>query len=98
MSASDDDRRDLDDALTGIDERSESREGGRPLSIDLEAWQPPPVRAGMADEVLRRMREPLAVTPHDIGDRSRRRWSPWVAGGAAVAAAALAAGLLAGPW
>jgi len=97
MSASDDDRRakrvegEGDDALAG-------GEGGRPLSIDLEAWQPPPVRAGMADEVLRRMREPLAVTPHEIGERSRRRWSPWVAGGAAVAAAAVAAGLLAGTW
>ena len=82
MSSSDDERADLadDNPLAGI---------------DLGAWQPPPVRGGMADAVLQRMREPAAVTAHELGDRPRRRWVGWAVGGALVAAAGLAAGLVA---
>jgi len=82
MSSSDDERADLadDNPLAGI---------------DLGAWQPPPVRGGMADAVLQRMREPAAVTAHELGDRPRRRWAGWAVGGALVAAAGLAAGLVA---
>jgi hypothetical protein len=63
------------------------------LGIDLDAWQPPPPPAGIADRVLARMREettnilPQAL-PIDPDRPSTRRW--WLVGGAIVAAAAVA--------
>jgi len=65
--------------------------------IELDAWQPPPVPDGLADAVVRRMREPLAVAAHELGERRRRRWPLWL-GAAAVSAAAAASVAILAPW
>jgi len=57
--------------------------------IDLAAWQPPAPPAGLADAVLARIREPVAVAPVDPRDpASRRAW--WIAGTVIAAAATVA--------
>jgi len=73
---------DPDDPLTGI---------------DLDAWQPPTPPSGLADAVLRRMREPVAVPARELAERGRRRWWLWLGAGAVVAAAAAGAVVVA-PW
>jgi hypothetical protein len=70
-----------------------------PHSIDLAAWQPPAPPAGLADKVIARLREPVAVAAIDApvaaaAKPSRRaRWivglSVVAAGAAAIAAATL---------
>jgi TonB family protein len=65
--------------------------------IELDAWQPPPVPDGLADAVVRRMREPLAVAAHDLGERHRRRWPLWL-GAVAVAVSAAASVAILAPW
>lgn len=41
--------------------------------IDLGAWQPSPVPSGIPDAVILRMREPVAVVAHDLGDAAKAR-------------------------
>ena len=72
--------------------------------IDLDAWQPPAPPAGLADAVLRRMREPAAVPAQELAEQpgqgrgsGRRRWRLWLGAGAVVAAAAAGA-LVVAPW
>lgn len=68
--------------------------------VDLDAWQPPSPPGGIADAVVRRMREPVAVSAHELDDRPRRRWPVWAGAGlvaAAVAAAAVIAPRIASP-
>jgi ferric-dicitrate binding protein FerR (iron transport regulator) len=73
--------------------------------IDLDAWQPPTPPGGLADAVLRRMREPVAVPAHELaeppgeapGARRGRRGRLWLGAGAVVAAAAAGA-LVVAPW
>jgi hypothetical protein len=64
------------------------------LGIDLDAWQPPPPPSGIADRVLARMREDTTSTavqalPVEHARPAHRRW--WLAGGAVVALATVAA-------
>jgi TonB family protein len=59
--------------------------------IDLDAWQPPPPPGGIADAVVNRMREPVAVPAHELDERGRRHWPRWA--GAAVALVAIAGGV-----
>jgi hypothetical protein len=85
--------------MSSSDDERRAGEGDNPLAgIDLDAWQPPPVRGGLADAVVQRMREPAAVTPHEIGAGARRRGAGWMIGGALLAAAGVVTGLVvAGP-
>lgn len=56
--------------------------------VDLDAWQPPPPPVGVADAVVRRLREPVAVPAHELDERVRRHWPMWAGGGAVAAAIA----------
>lgn len=64
--------------------------------VDLDAWQPPAPPDGIADAVLRRMNEPVAVAARELGER-RWRWPVWLGAGAVVAAAAAGLAVFA-PW
>ena len=64
--------------------------------VDLDAWQPPAAPDGIADAVLRRMNEPVAVAARELGER-HRRWPMWLGAGAVVAAAAAGLAVVA-PW
>jgi hypothetical protein len=84
--------------MSSSDDERRAPDGDNPLAgIDLDAWQPPPVRGGLADAVVQRMREPPAVTPHDLGERGRRRGAGWMIGGALVAAGVVAGLVAVGP-
>jgi len=65
--------------------------------VDLDAWQPPAPPDGIADAVLHRMNEPVAVAAHELAERSRRRWPLWLGAGAVAAAAATSLVVVA-PW
>ena len=58
---------DPDDPLTGI---------------ELDAWEPPTPPGGIADAVLRRMSEPVAVAAHELAERPRLRRRLWIGAGA----------------
>lgn len=58
--------------------------------IDLSAWEVPAPRAGLADAVIARARQPERITAPRPSARRSRRW-PWIAGALAVSTAAAVA-------
>nr|MBA2538219.1 hypothetical protein [Deltaproteobacteria bacterium] len=75
-----------------------SNEDDEGVGFDLSAWEAPPPRAGLADDVVSRLesrmvgarvRAPEAAVAVEPEPPSRKRW--WIAGGVAAAVAAITA-------